>query len=457
MLKKFSKFYTFWMSLPVGSTRHLKNPFPKTGLFQFVDESNQALDERTTLLDEWCRELCLDEKCMTNPKILSALDQFFISAQVTAPLIGDIEPDNMDSWIVIPENTVKSIPVPLATLQRNLPTKIDPSLLFGSCRNSMAFAGSITGSDLSEDQLRKDLSRDRIVMQGRRIAGATSSLEAIIDLGVNTAQAVTTLHNVKPFGEDLLRDLCRRALVQVSRTESAFASHYALQAILDPSTDPNIIILPEASLAKPLLMQFRVAPSSDTTPGPRRSNTSTENDEDAGASTTAVRPRRMSALAKMGKAMSVSQGDVPAESIGPLESKDLICDIQATTVFRFVAADSMETTVLQVRVTFCKSMKVKQPGENEESALFAKTCLNPFGEDSPRPAGSTNPFGADSVDVGDDNKGVGDFPRTPSADNEDLCACPERPEVSRFNHLYLDSNTVIVIEQDTHLTSRDFV
>ena len=488
MLKKFSKFYTFWISLPIGITRHLKNTFPQLGLFRSSDESNDALDTITTHLDEWFRELSLDEKCITHPKVLAALDNLFSSARITASPTVDIEPDNLDTWVVIPENAITSLPgrkeiacrktfddcpltypsacpacvVPLHALRRQLPAKIMLSLLFGS-GSSMDVAGSITGSDLSEEQLRKDLSRDRIVIHGKRIAGANTSLEAIIDQGVHAAQAVTTFHSAKPFSTDILRDLCRRALVQVSRTESAFASHYALQSILDPSTDPNIVIVPEATLAQPLLMQFRVAPVSSTAGiaqsalvGPPPAAVRRSTSDAAAIAVTSSRPRRMSVLAKMDPVASMNSSDASLSSVDDLTCRELICDIQATTVFRFVDADRMEGTVLQVRVTFCKSIKVKNPDENL-SGLSIKpsepsVCLNPFGVETPRAAASTNPFGAESADGNDDFESA----VTTALSTENVPAKKEE-NISKNDSLYMDSNTVIVIEQDTHLTDRDFM
>ena len=112
MTKKFSKFYTFWMSLPVGATRHLKNTFPQMGIFKSVSEHDSVINERIFKLNEWFRELCLDEKCMSNSKVLKSLDALFSSASATSlsPQSGQVDPGNLHQWVVIPENEIKSLP-----------------------------------------------------------------------------------------------------------------------------------------------------------------------------------------------------------------------------------------------------------------------------------------------------------------------------------------------------------
>jgi hypothetical protein len=112
MHKKFPKCYTFWMSLPVGITHHLKNAFPQLGVFKF-SESDAAITERQEKLDEWFRELCLDEKCMRHPKVLAALDALFSSVGDTGgstTAIVDVVPDNLRDWVVIPEREISSLP-----------------------------------------------------------------------------------------------------------------------------------------------------------------------------------------------------------------------------------------------------------------------------------------------------------------------------------------------------------
>jgi hypothetical protein len=402
--------------------------------------------------------------------------------------------------------------VSLANLKATLPAKLMLSVLFGSDKTSASVATSFSGRDCGEEQLQKDLARDRVVVHGRRMAGATHPLSEMIDHGVLVAQTMTKYAGGRPFAPDLLSELVHRALSVVSRTESAFVSHYALQALLNPSTDPNIIIVPEASLAQPLLMQFRVVPSTTTPtasaasslPSSRPVSVSRASLSGAGISAakgapptdaTPIKPaRRMSAFAKMEEANSqtmsnsrsednilqLARGD-SASDCGELESMDIICDVQGTTVFRFVDADTMEGTFLQVKVTFCKSIKLKYQDPAAVSAAVAASTLrtsavaslNPFGEASPRSGVSTNPFGEDTptgsdqppagetafsfVDNDDDQSSVDISGPSASFKSAHSSSTAASASASVTNQYFVNSTSLVVIEQETSSTNRDWL
>jgi hypothetical protein len=72
-----------------------------------MSDTDENLDQRRLDLDDWVRELCLDEKSMSNPRVEALLNEFLEVGQQAAPL----EPSNhlttdVSEWVVIPSNTV---------------------------------------------------------------------------------------------------------------------------------------------------------------------------------------------------------------------------------------------------------------------------------------------------------------------------------------------------------------
>jgi hypothetical protein len=258
--------------------------------------------------------------------------------------------------------------VSLEDLSKVFPCKIDTVDVFGP--TSGPAAGS--GADMSLAQISKDLLRDRIIVQGQRVEGSLNTLDSVLQkcaqaainvitesggivINSNAIASTPQVAGTPQFCREVLDELCLTALRQIGRTESAFTSFSCLHHVVDMSLQPDIIIVPESTLARPLLMRFRrdrddsahghghktshSAPSSSSSPPPVPDN--------------GRRPPAPPAAAK-GKNPSSMMSYI--QSMQPA-GNPLICDLQAVTVYRFADAMTMHT-ILQVKVTFCRSIKL---------------------------------------------------------------------------------------------------
>jgi hypothetical protein len=171
-------------------------------------------------------------------------------------------------------------------------------------------------ADKSDAQLIKDFARDRLVINGKRIVGSMHKTSvASPDGNASLASLLASVQEVltavlkergcsNKFSKEQLQHFCFRALKQASRTNSAFQSHMALHQVVSLEDYPgDLKIVPESTLAKPLLFHFSIAMA-------------------------------------------------PIPNAPPV----LRCDVQGTTVYRFCVGDLLET-VLQLRVTYCKTLR----------------------------------------------------------------------------------------------------
>lgn len=173
----------------------------------------------------------------------------------------------------------------------------------------------ILGSDASLQQLIKDISRDRVVIQGKRIAGSKDNISSIIS---TAKHAIESIINDISIPSNIIESYCYHCLQLASRTESAYVSHTALHYLLNTDVLSSSMIVPEGSLAKPLQLQFRF-----------NSN----------------------------KSRGSVNGNAKSPAKDMLAKRELFCDIQATTVYRFMEIEGTNT-LLQLQVTYCKCVKL---------------------------------------------------------------------------------------------------
>lgn len=290
--------------------------------------------------------------------------------------------------VKLPVATVDTVPVPLERLGAQLPFKVgfsaplvrvDPrsgavlargdSLadMLGVAHPAPAAAASATAAaeapdrDRSAQQLEKDYSRDRVVVQGRRLQGSACGFGGVLaecervvaalvvaaekPPPLPQAQAVrpAAAHACTPIvaataaagtpaalgvapasyklGPAAIKEFCMELLAAAGRTESAFRSHASLSLILDllPATGPDsepeaaepplpYIVVPESELAKPIEVNFQL----------KRKPPS------AGASASAA-----------------AQG----------ADWCIVCDVQAATVYKICHPEAMEAAI-QLKVTY---------------------------------------------------------------------------------------------------------
>ena len=325
--KRLSQFCTFYDSLPRGLFGDFKNKFPKRSLIPWKNKS-ESIEKKRALLEEWMRELCMNEMCMSNREVLGALLRF-LEVEETAATTGTATSaaaaaarvvklsDYKEDWIAVPEKSLSRIPVPFHTLSSGMPFKVRVGTVFSSEADQAMLKGLLEGStDTSDAQLSKDLLRDRIIINGRRIVGAASkskdgaegdnlqALHDVLTVAEEMANAVLVSSGFREaFTDENIRLICLRALKKASRTYSAFLCHTALHKIVDLESAPEVCIVPESLLAMPLVMRFAVS--------------------------------------------------TPPVSYAP---PVLRCELQAATVYRFCSGEDLKTE-FQCKTVFCKTFR----------------------------------------------------------------------------------------------------
>jgi hypothetical protein len=98
--KRYSAFHTFWRSLPMGSCKNFENPFPQP-FIRLATPTDEMYESRGNQLDLWMREMCLDEKSMTNPKLISRL-RMFIEADAHGDAPSGVDFGDANEWTLIP-------------------------------------------------------------------------------------------------------------------------------------------------------------------------------------------------------------------------------------------------------------------------------------------------------------------------------------------------------------------
>lgn len=212
---------------------------------------------------------------------------------------------------VLPSTSIDSYPLSYSELVKRLPCRVSPSLL-----------GLPESGTVSDEQVARDMDRDKVILQGRRLVGALckfdhilhSAIETVIGL-LNSATTSLALSSSarKCVTDSAIRSFCLQCLKRGSRTDSASTCHAALTqlVLLD-----DAFIVPESSLAKPVQLYFFL-----------RLKTS------SGSTIDAVK-------SPLGKT-----------NIPSAESFSIVCEIRSSTVYRVADMDSLETQ-LQLSATY---------------------------------------------------------------------------------------------------------
>ena len=288
--KTYQEFYNFWMSLPFGTGSKFQSSFPQTGIFLLFSMTDEQIENRRIQLEEWIRELCLNEECMTNPKILQTLYDFVKENEHKSNnLYNDESNSHSDlSLSNIPtqpaqmsfHNRLSSylkltrVPLSLLLLTRQLPCYINTMDIPGIDMFLVGATKSTSQKDVSDEQLAKDLERDRIIINNKRLLGAIVDLETILKIATKACEACfqskqLTIPN-HGYANSYLRSFCRLCLQQASRTESAFLSHTGLTLVLDLFSHPEYLIVPESNLAQPISLFFSLIPTPDNLKQPSK-------------------------------------------------------------------------------------------------------------------------------------------------------------------------------------------
>ena len=283
-LRRLSSFVSFYKSLPDRLVNNFVNKFPKRNLIPWKS-SVEKIELKRMLLEEWMRELCMNEACMRDRTVLVALCNFL---EIEGKRLSVNKADDpaearvvtlsnyKEDWVAVPEKSLSRLPVSINSLAAGMPFKVRTSTIFSTEEDKTMLNDLLTGSvDASDLQLSKDMLRDRIIINGRRYAGAFSkrpgtnekthsqseadelkALRDVLAIAEEVVNAVLISSGfADSFGIGAVRSICMRALKYASRTYSAFVCHTALHHIVDLS-DSEVCVVPESLLAMPLVMKF---------------------------------------------------------------------------------------------------------------------------------------------------------------------------------------------------------
>lgn len=294
-LRRYSQFSALKSSLPMGTCASFQSTFPMKGLTIFGDMLGQK-ELRRAALDDWLREMSLNEACMTSPEVTSLFydflgydsvrndaipeieDKHSIGAGMTnqfaalghqskgssssrpsssrvevsaPPLVFASESDkataSLKNFSMVPK--LDPNPCPVKDISCRLPFKTAISKMALDSLNQHA-KHSAEGDD-SRFQLAKDLKRDRIIINMKRISGSDTSVEGIVQTIFSTVDEILAEDSRPPL-EASSAPFCENLLKQVSRTTSAYLTHMTFTSIIKQDPERPVTVVPASTLAEPL-------------------------------------------------------------------------------------------------------------------------------------------------------------------------------------------------------------
>eukprot|EP01035_Chromulina_nebulosa_P025709 gene25709-33571_t len=109
--------------------------------------------------------------------------------------------------------------------------------------------------EAKEKQLKKDVERDRILLNGVRISGSEAGIDAIYSRIGQICDTVLQECSLPTLGESLKADFTRIVLSKSSRTHSGGITFQAVQAIIDPLKS---MLLPQSNITPPIRIKVFV-------------------------------------------------------------------------------------------------------------------------------------------------------------------------------------------------------
>jgi hypothetical protein len=109
--------------------------------------------------------------------------------------------------------------------------------------------------EAKEKQLKKDVERDRILLNGVRISGSEAGIDAIYSRIGQICDTVLQECSLPTLGESLKADFTHIVLSKSSRTHSGGITFQAVQAIIDPLKS---MLLPQSNITPPIRIKVFV-------------------------------------------------------------------------------------------------------------------------------------------------------------------------------------------------------
>lgn len=151
----------------------------------------------------------------------------------------------------------------LALILPLLPLSIDVSEINNSAIADI-FAVSSSSDRISLKQLRKDVERDRFLVNGAPVIGSQAGLEGVSSTIVECCSRALVRCCLRPVDRALENDIAVEVLSKASRTNSGGIAFQCLSYLIEPS---SVVIIPVSTLAKPLSISISVGSFADYTDG----------------------------------------------------------------------------------------------------------------------------------------------------------------------------------------------
>ena len=337
LTKTYGDFASLKAAFPVFTTWFFSSRFPLPTLDMFLLSSHESLERRRRMLEEWIRELVLNEVCMSQPAVLDAIYAFIEADRHGGRCTIETVMKQQQATSIVMTNRMQSchmrhtnrvltgcFPLKLEVCMTSLPFRVNCKE-FAEVQTTQRtlFQKEGAGGDFI-DQLKKDLKRDRIIIQGKRFLGSQTGYDDLNNFCIDVFQEIVNFRLNSSGGSsssgssssssssssslqnrDNISSFCTSNLRYASRTESAFIAHQMLLNSVETMAAEALplLIVPESMLSEPLVVNFRLM----------------EKDGD--------------------------------------ESKWCIaCDVEAAACFRLVAANEAMDVALQLKITYCKTM-----------------------------------------------------------------------------------------------------
>lgn len=224
------------------------------------ENSSQGID-RDTLVEDDLDKLILDHfkqlRCLKFAK--SAVEAEVKRCQRISSATQRYSRPRRDSWEMV-ESTVQfnqndpQLPSSSFSFPMNIP--------LSNIRAS--HAPENTSFEARAKQLKKDLERDRLLLNNQRLIGAAIGMAGIMSRVSTLLDELLAEKALPLLPADIKDTLCYEILFKSSRTHSGALAFHALQNLIDQQT---MMLLPQSSIAPPIKIQISLdtIPSSAST------------------------------------------------------------------------------------------------------------------------------------------------------------------------------------------------
>lgn len=118
-----------------------------------------------------------------------------------------------------------------------------------------------TSKDSSLKQLKRDLERDKVSINGHRISGSEVGMDGIVKIMETKIMDILRVGQLPPIEKAVLKSLVMEILRKGSRTNSGYLCYENIQQMID---ETKAMLVPLSTLAKPIAITLSIGCLSET-------------------------------------------------------------------------------------------------------------------------------------------------------------------------------------------------